>query len=293
MKGEIKEELIDSFKQGTTLTKLIYINLGVFLAVNLATALLSLFNIDALWVDKLMLPAHVNTLLHQPWSIITYMFLHVDFVHILFNVLMLYWFGKLFLQQCTQHDLVGVYILGGIAGGATYIVAYNLFPRFENQVMFAQLLGASAAVMAITIATAVLEPNQTVRLFLFGDVKIKWIALVSVVISILQIKAENAGGELSHVGGAVAGYVFASKYKKGVNITSWINNIIHRTVNLLKGAGRTPKMKVNYTKESDQEYNYRKKQEDEEINRILDKIKSSGYESLNDDEKGKLFGKKR
>lgn len=293
MKGEIKEELIESFKHGTTLTKLIYINLGVFLVVNLAIAILSLFNIDAQWLDKLMLPAHVGTLLYQPWSIITYMFLHTDFVHILCNLLMLYWFGKLFLQHCTQHDLVGVYILGGIAGGATYIVAYNLFPRFENQLIFAQLLGASAAVMAITIATAVFAPNQTVRLFFFGDVKIKWIALISVAISILQIKAENAGGELSHIGGAVAGYIFAAKYKKGVNITTWINNILHRTVNLFKGAGRKPKMRVSYTKENDQEFNYRKRQEDEEIDKILDKIKSSGYESLNDDEKGKLFGKKR
>ena len=97
MKGEIKEELIESFKHGTTLTKLIYINLGVFLVVNLAIAILSLFNIDAQWLDKLMLPAHVGTLLYQPWSIITYMFLHTDFVHILCNLLMLYWFGKLFL----------------------------------------------------------------------------------------------------------------------------------------------------------------------------------------------------
>ncbi|MBR3518505.1 MAG: rhomboid family intramembrane serine protease [Paludibacteraceae bacterium] len=293
MNRDIKNTIEESFKNGTTLTKLIYINLGIFLAVNLAIAILSLFNIDSSWMDYLMLPAHVGTLLHRPWTIITYMFLHEDFVHILFNVLMLYWFGRLFLQYCSQHDLVGVYILGGLAGGATYIIAYNLFPRFENQVLFSQLLGASAAVMAITIAIAALAPNQTVRLFMFGDVKIKWIALVSVAVSIIQIKAENAGGELSHIGGAIAGYIFAIRYKKGDNITEWINKIIHRVVNLTKGIGGRPNMKVTYTKENDQEYNYRKKQENEEIDRILDKIKSSGYESLSDDEKGKLFGKKR
>ena len=293
MNGDIKKTIEESFKNGTTLTKLIYINLGIFLAVNLAIAILSLFNINSGWMDYLMLPAHVGIFLHRPWTIITYMFLHEDFVHILFNVLMLYWFGKLFLQYCSQHDLVGVYILGGIAGGATYIVAYNLFPRFENQILFAQLLGASAAVMAITIATAVLAPNQTVRLFFFGDVKIKWIALVSVAVSIIQIKAENAGGELSHIGGAIAGYIFAVRYKKGDNITEWINNIIHRIVNLTKGISDKPKMRVTYTRENDQDYNQRKKQENEEIDRILEKIKSSGYESLNDDEKGKLFGKKR
>ena len=294
MRGEIKEELIESFKNGTTLTKLIYINLGVFLVISIAQALLGLFNVNTEWVDSLMLPAQVSTFAHRPWSILTYMFFHKSFIHILFNLLMLYWFGKLFLQYCSQHDLVGLYILGGIAGGATYIIAFNLLPKFAPVIGLSLLLGASASVMAITIATAVFAPNQTMRLVLIGDVKIKWIALVSVLISLMQINAENAGGELAHIGGAVAGYIFAIEYKKGKNITDWINKILHRIANLIHGAGRKPKMKVSYTtRENDQEYNYRKKQEDEEIDRILDKVKSSGYESLNDDEKGKLFGKKR
>ncbi|MBR5695503.1 MAG: rhomboid family intramembrane serine protease [Paludibacteraceae bacterium] len=294
MRGEIKEELIESFKNGTTLTKLIYINLGVFLVISIAQALLGLFNINTEWVDSLMLPAQVSTFAHRPWSILTYMFFHKSFIHILFNLLMLYWFGKLFLQYCSQHDLVGLYILGGIAGGATYIIAFNLLPKFAPVVGLSMLLGASASVMAITIATAVFAPNQTMRLVLIGDVKIKWIALVSVLISLMQINAENAGGELAHIGGAIAGYIFAIEYKKGKNITDWINNILHRAANLIHGAGRKPKMKVSHTNmESDQEYNYRKKQENDEIDKILDKIKSSGYESLSDDEKGKLFGKKR
>lgn len=294
MRGEIKEELIESFKNGTTLTKLIYINLGVFLVISIAQALLGLFNVNTEWVDSLMLPAQVSTFAHRPWSILTYMFFHKSFIHILFNLLMLYWFGKLFLQYCSQHDLVGLYILGGIAGGATYIIAFNLLPKFAPVVGLSMLLGASASVMAITIATAVFAPNQTMRLVLIGDVKIKWIALVSVLISLMQINAENAGGELAHIGGAIAGYIFAIEYKKGKNITDWINNILHRTANLIHGAGRKPKMKVSHTNmESDHEYNYRKKQENDEIDKILDKIKSSGYESLSDDEKGKLFGKKR
>lgn len=294
MRGEIKEELIESFKNGTTLTKLIYINLGVFLVISIAQALLGLFNVNTEWVDSLMLPAQVSTFAHRPWSILTYMFFHKSFIHILFNLLMLYWFGKLFLQYCSQHDLVGLYILGGIAGGATYIIAFNLLPKFAPVVGLSMLLGASASVMAITIATAVFAPNQTMRLALIGDVKIKWIALVSVLISLMQINAENAGGELAHIGGAIAGYIFAIEYKKGKNITDWINNILHRAANLIHGAGRKPKMKVSHTNmESDQEYNYRKKQENDEIDKILDKIKSSGYESLSDDEKGKLFGKKR
>ena len=294
MRGEIKEELIESFKNGTTLTKLIYINLGVFLVISIVQALLGLFNVNTEWVDSLMLPTQVSTFAHRPWSILTYMFFHKSFIHILFNLLMLYWFGKLFLQYCSQHDLVGLYILGGIAGGATYIIAFNLLPKFAPVVGLSMLLGASASVMAITIATAVFAPNQTIRLVLIGDVKIKWIALVSVLISLMQINAENAGGELAHIGGAIAGYIFAIEYKKGKNITDWINNILHRAANLIHGAGRKPKMKVSHTNmESDQEYNYRKKQENDEIDKILDKIKSSGYESLSDDEKGKLFGKKR
>lgn len=294
MAGNIKEELLESFKHGTTLTKLIYINLGVFVVVSIVSVILKLFNIEQGWLGYLMLSSSPQEFIREPWSIITYMFLHKDFIHILFNILTLYWMGKLFLCEATQHSLVGLYILGGILGGIFYMLGINLFPYFANQEHVSSLLGASGSVMAITVATAVFSPEKPVRLVLIGEVKLKWIAIAFVLISFMQMASINAGGQMAHVGGAFAGYIFAKLYMSGKDITAWIDKIINGTVNFFRKFGKQPKMKASYKRtESDHDYNYRKKQENEEIDKILDKIKSSGYESLNDDEKRQLFGNKK
>ncbi len=290
--NSIKDEIIASFKQGTTLTKLIYINLGVFVLVNLLLVGFKLFNSDTNWVNYLACPAQLERFLRQPWSLITYMFLHENFIHIFFNILTLYWMGRFFLEYATQHTLVGLYILGGIAGGVTFMLGINLFPLFSQHNFLYTLIGASASTMAITVATAIFAPERPIRLALIGEVRLKWIAIALVLISLLGMGGANAGGQMAHIGGALAGYLFAKQHQKGVDITHWISQIIHKTVNLFNRIGSKPKMKgTSYQRrESDHDYNYRKKQENEEINRILDKIKSSGYDSLNDDEKKRLFG---
>ncbi len=295
MGNNIKDEIIASFKHGTTLTKLIYINLGVFLLVNIALVILQLFQAQTNWLYQLMLPGSPQTMIRQPWSLLTYMFLHQGFIHLLFNILTLYWMGKIFLEYASQHALVGLYVLGGILGGLFYMLGINIFPLFANSGITFHLLGASASVMAVTVATAVFSPDRPIRLMLIGEVKLKWMALAFVVISLLQMSAENAGGQMAHVGGAVAGFIFAKRYMAGKDITEWINKIIHKTVNFFHQFGGQPKMRATYNKrtESDHDYNYRKRQENDKIDKILDKIKSSGYDSLNDDEKKQLFGNKQ
>lgn len=289
--NNIKEDIIASFKQGTTLTKLIYINLGIFLIVNLLKVALTLFNVSTDWVNLLMLPANLQEFLHQPWSILTYMFLHLGFIHILFNILTLYWMGRLFLDYASQHALVGLYVIGGILGGVAYMLGINLFPLFANSGINYHLLGASGSVMAVTVATAVFAPEREIRLALVGNVKLKWLAIGFVAISLLQMSAENAGGQMAHIGGALGGFIFAKQFQKGNDITGWITKAINATVNFFHRFGKGPKMKASYKRtESDHDYNYRKRQENEKIDKILDKIKSSGYDSLNDDEKRELFG---
>lgn len=292
MAGNIKEEIIQSFQTGTTLTKLIYINLGVFVVINLLLVMMRLFNGNILWFNALMLPAQVSEFAKQPWSILTYMFLHEGFIHLLFNILTLYWMGNLFLQYATQHSLVGIYILGGLVGGLAYMLGINFFPLFANSGISAfHLLGASASVMAVTVATAVFAPERPIRMFMFGEVKLKWIAIAFIIISLLQMSAENAGGQMAHIGGAIAGFFFAQQYLKGKDITEWVSKLLNSAVNFFRKFDGKPKMKATYKRtESDQDYNYRKKQENENIDRILDKIKSSGYESLSDDERKQLFG---
>lgn len=220
------------------------------------------------------------------------MFLHEGFIHLLFNVLTLYWMGKFFLEYATQHSLVGLYIEGGILGGIVYLLGINFFPYFANNGIHYHLLGASASVMAVTVATAVFAPDRPIRLMFIGDVKLKWMAIAFVVMSLLQISAENAGGQMAHIGGAIAGYIFAKQYLAGHDLSDWITSIINKVVNFIHRIGnREPKMKATYNRtESDHDYNYRKKQENDKIDKILDKIKSSGYDSLSDDEKKQLFG---
>jgi membrane associated rhomboid family serine protease len=282
----IKEEIRDSFKEGTTLTKLIYINLGVFLVVGLFASILTLFNIDSGWTHFLMLPADLQTLWYTPWTIISYMFSHTGFIHLLFNVLMLYWFGKIFMGFFSQKDLVGLYLIAGIAGGIFYLLAYHTFPFFEEKITGSYLLGASASVLGIIVAVAVTAPNYSIRLILIGEIRLKWIALAGVVISLLNVASSNAGGEIAHLGGAFAGYIFAVRYQKGSNITAWLNRFLDNLVDLFR---KKPELKVTHRRSmTDQEYNLKKKQENDNIDRILDKIKKGGYESLSKEEKQEL-----
>jgi membrane associated rhomboid family serine protease len=283
----IKEEIKYSFKEGSTLTKLIYVNLGVFVLIGLTIAILTLFRINTSWVNYLMLPASFDTFIRTPWTIITYMFLHTGFIHIIFNILMLYWFGKIFLQFFSQRDLVGLYLIGGVGGGILYIVSYNIFPFFAESIGHSYLLGASASVMAIIVAVAATSPNYPIRLLFFGEIRLKWIALVAVLVSLLNITSTNAGGEIAHLGGAIVGYLFSVSYKKGTNITTWLNRLLDKLVNLFK---KKSKLKITHQRPmTDEDYNLQKKRENDNIDRILEKIKKGGYESLTKEEKQDLF----
>ena len=164
------EEIKKIFIKGSNLSRLIYVNLAVFVVVNLVYAILYLFNGPAeVLIEWLSLPADFNVLIRRPWTIITYMFLHKSFLHILFNLIVLYWFGKIFLKYLSQRQLLSIYLLGGLSGGLFYIAAYNIFPVFEIDKYFAIALGASASVMAILVAIAALVPKQEIYLMFFED----------------------------------------------------------------------------------------------------------------------------
>ena len=129
--ANILEEIKQSFSRGNYLTRLIYINAGVFVIVKLMSVISTyVLGISNLWITYLELPAFVQTLLRQPWSIITCMFMHHDFIHLIFNLLTLYWFGKIFTDYFNQKQLVGLYFLGGIGGAIFYVLAYSLLGDF-------------------------------------------------------------------------------------------------------------------------------------------------------------------
>ena len=286
---DIITNLKRSFQAGSILKKLIFINVAVFILIRLLGILLLLFNLQDLPILLyLQLPASPMALLSRPWTLFTYMFTHFDLLHILFNMLWLYWFGELFLQFFNERQLGGLYVLGGLAGALLFAVSYNLFPYFRELTSFSFLMGASASVMAIVFAVSFYRKDLEITLFLFGRIKLIYLALFTFVIDLLAMTSENAGGHIAHIGGALFGIWFASRYAQGKDLTNPINRLIDKIVNLGK---RKPKMSVTYGGRSakDWDYNARKHQEAADIDAILDKLKRSGYGSLSADEKKQLF----
>ena len=281
----------DSYKRSSTLIQLIYINSGIFIVLFLLNLILTLFRMEGgNFIQYFVLPADISRLIVQPWSIVTYMFLHTDIWHILFNMLCLYWFGELFLQFFSAKHLRGLYILGGLCGGLFYILSLNLFPYFIPVVHQSVLLGASASVLAILTATAVKEPDYSVQFLFIGSIRLKYVAVFMVIFDLLFMLTNNSGGHLAHLGGVLAGIWFALGIKRGHDVTKWINQILDLPLCLSKLAQRKPKMKVHYGgKQQDYDFNTRKKENEADINRILEKIKQSGYGSLSSEEKKKLF----
>ena len=286
----IIDEIKITFKSGSNLTKLIYINLAIFILVNLVEIFYFLLNRHDSYSAFLLtfaVPADLQLLIRKPWTPITYMFLHKNFLHILFNLLWLYWFGRIFLEYLDGKKLVGVYILGGLSGAFLYILAYNIFPVFFKQLQMSYALGASAAVMAIVISISVYVPNYSVYLLFIGRVKIIYIAIIGFLVTSLFDFSINTGGKIAHIGGALFGFLFILQYRKGRDMTRGLSRFLDAIIGLFK-----PKPKVTVThrrSETDYDYNIRKKEEQVEIDRILDKIAKSGYDSLTKQEKDILF----
>lgn len=280
--------LKNTFRAGSILVKLIYINVGLFILIRLLGVLFLLFNIPGIpFLQYLQMPSSPELLMYRPWTVITYMFTHFDFLHILFNMLWLYWFGGLFLTFFSERQLGGLYLLGGIAGAVLFMLAYNIFPYFQTVASSSYLMGASASVMAIVFAVSFYRKDLEINLFLIGRIKLIYLALFTFVIDLLAITSDNAGGHIAHIGGALFGIWFAVRIKEGKDLTGPMNRLLDRIVNLGK---RKPKMKVTYKRaETDYEYNARKHRESADIDAILDKLKRSGYESLSADEKRQLF----
>lgn len=276
--------------------QLIIINLAVFVVMGIIMVFTLVSGFEELWTvvhKQFSIPAPFSEFVTRPWTLITYMFMHdlSGILHILFNMLIMYWFGKLFVEYLGSDKLIAVYLLGGIAGGITYLLAYNTVPFYiERLGSFSGMVGASASVNAIVVATATLLPNYTFFLLFIGPVRIKYIAALFVFLSFLGSVGSNAGGNLAHLGGALVGFVYMKQLQSGINWGGWITVTLDWFRDLFK---EKPRVKVSYRK--DKSSSGRSTASDksaytqEEIDRILDKISEGGYESLTKDEKEKLF----
>lgn len=293
----IFDEIKTSYKNGNILHRLIYINVAIFLSIHIGVIFLVLLNriertesiIEIL--NYLAVPSDLVSLAKRPWTVLTYMFTHGFLYHIVFNLLILYWFGRFFIEEFGVKKVFGIYILGGFAGALLFVGFYNIFPFFEDVKTQSIATGASASVMAIVIAVATIVPNRQMNLILLGPIKIVYIALFIFITSTILDFTDNTGGKIAHIGGALVGYFYAYYYKKGKDITRGFDRFMDSFSDMFR---KKKNMKVTYKRTADDfEYNKQKAGEQKEIDRILDKISTGGYDSLTKSEKEKLFNMRR
>ncbi|WP_027077869.1 rhomboid family intramembrane serine protease [Maribacter antarcticus] len=270
--------------------KLIAINVLVFIVERLTTFLLRLpSNSIVQWFE---LPKDFFDFLVQPWSIVTYSFFHGGFGHLFWNMLLIYFVGRIFLNLFDARRFLNVYFLGVIMGGLFFFVGYNIFPAFFN--VNAYLIGASAGASAILIFICAYMPNQEVRLIFF-NVKLWYIGAFVVLMDLIQLPASgNAGGHLAHLGGALLGYWYARQLVNGSDIGAGFSRFLDAIVNLFKGSEKKAPLKTVYKSKkrgatTTSKAQYDKQSSQKKIDAILDKISKSGYESLSKAEKDFLF----
>lgn len=279
MNNTFKDLKYKVFQSGNPLFFYIGINVMLFLITAIIGVVVFLGRIPIdfdLWLREYVgLPASISKLPERFYTIFTYMFFHDGILHILFNMLGLFWFGNIFMNFLKSRQFHFVYLAGGLFGGLFAIAILNIFPVYSGGLAGVTIVGASAAVMAIIFAAATLVPNYTIMLLFFGEVKIKWIAIIYFVLDFIAIGSVNAGGSLAHIGGALLGFTFIKSLQRGRDWSKLFE--------------RKPKLKVVRNEKPVKKPEFKGGVSQQEIDAILDKISTSGYDKLTAVEKEKLF----
>lgn len=311
--SSIADDIKTRWATGGMVVRLVLVNVAVFLL--LATlGLLETLGVpvpNAGGAFGLATTSDGALLLRRPWSIVTHMFVHLGVWHLVMNLLVLWWMGGMFRGYFGDRRTLSTYLMGGLSGWLVYFLLTNLVPGFGSG-GFA--LGASAAVMALMVATAVYLPDHVIRLFLLGPVKLKWVALAYVLLDYVALsRGANVGGHLGHLGGAAYGLLYMQGMKSGRDLGAPLERLLDVLVTWFSRGGNGPKSKggrrrkkkkgpglhtvhrsvdkVGRTRraQTDEEFNAEKKARQERIDRILDKISKVGYDQLTKEEKVFLF----
>lgn len=273
------EQIKDKYQTGTIVEKIIFINIVLFLLTYLINTFSFLLNGDGNFVlEWFALSPQFDTFITRPWTLISYGFLHSGFFHIVFNLLFLYYIGNLFLDFFSKKQFITYYFLGILFGGIIYLLSYNYLPALKSQQTI--LVGASAGVIAILVGIASYIPNYAIQFRFIGGIKLLYIAIGFVILDIVQIPVNNAGGHLAHLGGAVIGFILTVYFNQGKNIHLWPEN-------LFATKKEKPFKTVYKNKTSTKSANPIEQQK--KIDGILDKISKSGYDTLSKEEKDFLF----
>jgi len=270
------------FKKGSIVEQLIYINIGMFILTLIIGSFSGLFKGQGNFIyDWFSLSSSFDVFITRPWTIISYGFLHADFLHILFNCIVLFYFGKLFLDYFTAKQLLSFYVLGTLFGGVLFLFSQNYFPVFEGRIY--PLVGASAGISAIVVGVATYIPNYQLQFRFIGHVKIWHLAAIFILLDIMQLAGNNGGGHFAHLGGAMFGFLYVSQASnKELNIFSWFTGLFKTKRKPLKTVHKSKKKTAPAPK-------HVKPDNQQKIDGILDKISKSGYDTLTKEEKEFLF----
>lgn len=274
------------------LRKLILVNIGVFVLIHLVRLFVFLGTGITPLADKInawiYLTAAFPEYLYKPWSLFTYMFAHEGLLHILFNLLWLYFMGQLFVDFLGHAKLLQVYIWGGISGGLAYIILFNVLPVLSQSTFYGfPLLGASASVLAVVVAIATLIPNYEIRLFGILTLKLKYIVFFHVITSMIGVTGGNAGGSIAHLGGILFGYLYIKQIRHYTFLDKWseaINRFFRKLMRNKKDERSIFKTYTVYSNKEDEN-----SPDQDQVDAILDKINRSGYDSLTKQERELLF----
>lgn len=298
--GSIFDDLRGEFaKTNNAVVKLILLNVFVFVVVITLYIVLTLSenSLYYQWVmEQLSLAADINVFKYKPWTLLTNFFVHQGPFHIFFNMLSLYWFGRVIEEYIGSRRLVALFILGGLAGGVLFLSMYNLLPYFQKE-LNTSLIGASGAVFAVILGAATLLPDYTFFVILLGPVRLKYIAAFCIIISMAQLVGPNAGGNLAHLAGAMVGFAFIKALKNGNDWGKPIYAVgdLFQKITARKPNVRVPQRARATTTSTNRGYATTNENtsvavpNQDEIDAILDKISKSGYESLSREEKQKLY----
>ncbi|MBP9847944.1 MAG: rhomboid family intramembrane serine protease [Flavobacterium sp.] len=279
----ILDDLKLQYKTGGMVQKLIFWNICFFL---FSLVFFYSFSVEQFQIPTwIALSSDLGVFVHTPWTLITFNFFHSGFLHLFFNLMVLHFSGRLFNTYFTDKQLLGVYVLGGVFSGITFVLSYLFIGKAGL------LVGASGAIMAILIATATYAPFMLLRIPLIGIVKLWHVAFVILLVDLIQMPLDNTGGHLAHLGGALFGFIYIKLLQTGKDITKPFSALFDTFANLFKPKKKTPFKKVhrNATKNVVNSSVSNKDFAQKQIDDILDKISKSGYDSLTKEEKEFLF----
>ncbi len=277
---EAIDRLRTGFRQSSTLMKIVWVNVAVFVLLRLI-AIVFVFSGRPDYIDMMLeqveLPSSPAVFMTRPWTLVTYMFAQYDLLHVVFNMLWLYWFGTMFTMTASSRRLLTLYLCGGLAGAVLFMLGYMVLPMFHSS--YGSLIGSSASVIAVVTAVAILMPHFKMHLLLIGSVSVKWIAIVTIVLVLVGVTGSNAGGEIAHIGGVIAGVLCGLWIKRG-----------HGLSFRRPSRRQTPPEAPSPSLSSDAGLSANERAE---LDAILDKIKKSGYTSLTSSERDRLFSVSR